>query len=51
MGSPGYDPRSVTGEIASVANVTGFTTGRGSVCGAKSAPGIEVAMNTELANT
>ena len=33
MDSPGYDPCSITGEVASGANVVCFTTGRGSVYG------------------
>ena len=35
MDSPGYDPISVTGQIASGSNVVCFTTGRGSVSGFK----------------
>ncbi|WP_442778291.1 UxaA family hydrolase [Brevundimonas denitrificans] len=38
MDSPGYDPCSATGQIASGANLIVFTTGRGSVFGAKPAP-------------
>jgi len=49
MDSPGYDPCSVTGEIASGANLIAFTTGRGSVFGAKPAPSIKLATNSELA--
>lgn len=49
MDSPGYDPCSVTGEIASGANVICFTTGRGSVFGAKPSPSIKIATHTELA--
>jgi altronate hydrolase len=49
MDSPGYDPCSVTGEIASGANVICFTTGRGSVFGAKPSPSIKIASNTEIA--
>ncbi|WP_108658775.1 UxaA family hydrolase [Acuticoccus kandeliae] len=49
MDSPGYDPASVTGQIASGSNVVVFTTGRGSAFGSKPAPTIKVATNTELA--
>ena len=49
MDSPGYDPCSVTGEIAAGANVICFTTGRGSVFGAKPSPSIKIASNTEIA--
>ncbi|WP_312146412.1 altronate dehydratase family protein [Brevundimonas sp.] len=50
MDSPGYDPCSATGQIASGANLIVFTTGRGSVFGAKPAPSIKVASNAKLAN-
>ena len=46
MDSPGYDPISVTGQIASGANVVCFTTGRGSVSGFKPAPCLKLATNT-----
>ncbi len=46
--SPGYDPCSVTGEIASGANLVCFTTGRGSVSGFAPAPSIKVSTNTPL---
>ncbi len=49
MDSPGYDPCSATGEIASGANVVCFTTGRGSVFGAKPAPSLKLASNSEMA--
>ena len=49
MDSPGYDPCSVTGEIAAGANLVCFTTGRGSVFGSKPVPSLKVASNTELA--
>jgi altronate hydrolase len=39
---------SVTGEVASGANMICFTTGRGSVSGYKPAPGIKLATNTEM---
>ncbi|MCB1420150.1 MAG: UxaA family hydrolase, partial [Notoacmeibacter sp.] len=48
MDSPGYDPASVTGQIASGCNVIVFTTGRGSAFGSKPAPCIKVATNTEM---
>lgn len=48
MDSPGYDPCSVTGEIASGANLVCFTTGRGSVSGFVPAPSIKVSTNTPL---
>ena len=46
MDSPGYDPASVTGQIASGCNVVCFTTGRGSAFGAKPSPSIKIATNT-----
>ncbi len=49
MDSPGYDPCSVTGEIASGCNLVAFTTGRGSAFGSKPAPTIKIATNTDLA--
>ena len=49
MDSPGYDPASVTGQIASGCNVVVFTTGRGSAFGSKPAPTIKIATNSELA--
>lgn len=48
MDTPGYDPVSVTGLTAGGSNVIVFTTGRGSVLGAKPAPSIKLATNTEL---
>ena len=48
MDSPGYDPCSVTGQIASGANLIAFTTGRGSVSGYKPTPCIKLATNTEM---
>ena len=48
MDSPGYDPASVTGQIASGCNLVCFTTGRGSAFGSKPAPTIKVATNDEL---
>lgn len=49
MDSPGYDPCSATGQIASGANLLAFTTGRGSVFGAKPAPSIKLASNARVA--
>jgi altronate hydrolase len=49
MDSPGYDPASVTGQIASGCNLVCFTTGRGSAFGSKPAPTIKVATTSELA--
>ncbi len=49
MDSPGYDPASVTGQIAGGCNLVCFTTGRGSAFGSKPAPTIKIATNTELA--
>ncbi|MGD1886986.1 MAG: UxaA family hydrolase [Cohaesibacteraceae bacterium] len=48
MDSPGYDPCSVTGQIASGANLVAFTTGRGSVSGYMPTPGLKLATNTEM---
>ena len=48
MDSPGYDPCSVTGQIASGANLVAFTTGRGSVSGYMPTPCIKVASNDGL---
>lgn len=48
MDSPGYDPCSVTGQIASGATLIAFTTGRGSVSGYKPTPGIKLATNNEM---
>lgn len=48
MDSPGYDPVSVTGQIASGCNLVVFTTGRGSAFGSKPAPTIKVATNSRM---
>jgi len=48
MDSPGYDPASVTGQIAGGCNIVAFTTGRGSAFGSKPAPTIKVATNTGM---
>jgi len=49
MDSPGYDPVSITGEIASGCTLAAFTTGRGSVFGSKPVPCIKIASNTDMA--
>jgi len=49
MDTPGYDPASVTGQIAGGCNLVCFTTGRGSAFGSKPAPTIKVATNSEMA--
>jgi altronate hydrolase len=46
MDSPGYDPVSVTGQVAGGCNLVVFTTGRGSVFGFKPSPSIKVVTNT-----
>jgi len=48
MDSPGYDPASVTGQIAGGCNLVVFTTGRGSAFGSKPAPTIKVATNSDM---
>ncbi len=48
MDSPGYDPVSATGQIASGAQLVVFTTGRGSAFGSKPAPTIKVATNSPM---
>ena len=48
MDSPGYDPCSVTGQIASGATIVAFTTGRGSVSGFMPTPSIKLATNSEM---
>ena len=51
MDSPGYDPVSVTGQVAGGSNLVLFTTGRGSVFGFKPAPSIKLSTNTTMYNT
>lgn len=46
MDSPGYDPCSITGEVASGANLVCFTTGRGSVYGNRPSPCLKLVTNT-----
>ena len=48
MDTPGYDPVSVTGQVAGGANIVCFTTGRGSAYGCKPAPSIKLATNTPM---
>ncbi len=48
MDSPGFDPASVTGMVASGANLIAFTTGRGSCFGFKPTPSYKIASNTRL---
>ena len=48
MASPGYDPVSITGQVASGANIVCFTTGRGSVYGCKPAPSLKLATNSPM---
>ena len=48
MDSPGNDPYSATGQVASGGNIICFTTGRGSVYGCKPAPCIKLTTTSEL---
>ena len=48
MDSPGYDPASVTGQIAGGCQIVVFTTGRGSAFGSKPSPTIKVATNSTM---
>ncbi|MEO1720338.1 MAG: altronate dehydratase family protein [Pseudomonadota bacterium] len=48
MDTPGYDPVSVTGQVAGGCNVVTFTTGRGSAFGCKPAPSIKLATNSGM---
>ena len=48
MDSPGLDPCSATGQVASGANLIAFTTGRGSAYGCKPTPSIKLATNTAM---
>ncbi|HYA75124.1 MAG TPA: altronate dehydratase family protein [Roseiarcus sp.] len=48
MDTPGYDPVSVTGQVAGGANVVAFTTGRGSAYGCKPSPSIKLATNNDV---
>ena len=46
MDSPGFDPCSATGQVASGATLIAFTTGRGSAFGCKPSPSIKLSSNT-----
>jgi altronate hydrolase len=48
MDTPGYDPVSVTGQVAGGCNLVVFTTGRGSCFGFKPAPSVKIASNSAL---
>jgi altronate hydrolase len=48
MDTPGYDPVAATGQVAGGANLIAFTTGRGSAFGAKPAPSIKLATNSDV---
>lgn len=49
MDSPGFDPCSATGQVASGATIIAFTTGRGSAFGFKPSPSIKIASNSDVA--
>lgn len=46
MDSPGFDPISATGQVASGANLICFTTGRGSAFGCMPSPSLKLSTNT-----
>lgn len=48
MDSPGFDPCSATGQVASGANLIAFTTGRGTTFGYKPVPSVKLASNTPM---
>ena len=48
MDTPGYDPVAATGQVAGGANLICFTTGRGSAFGAKPAPSLKLATNSDI---
>ncbi len=48
MDSPGFDPCSATGQVASGATMIAFTTGRGSAFGCKPSPSIKLSSNSDL---
>lgn len=50
MGTPGYDPVTVTGQVAGGANLICFTTGRGSAFGFMPTPSLKLATDTTLWN-
>ncbi len=48
MDSPGFDPCSATGQVASGATMIAFTTGRGSAYGCKPSPSIKLSSNSAI---
>jgi altronate hydrolase len=48
MDSPGFDPCSATGQVASGATLIAFTTGRGSAYGCKPSPSIKLSSNSDV---
>jgi altronate hydrolase len=46
MDTPGYDPVSVTGQVAGGCNIIAFTTGRGSCFGGRPVPSIKIVTNS-----
>ena len=48
MDSPGFDPVSVTGQVASGCNLIAFTTGRGSAFGCAPVPSLKMGINSTL---
>ena len=48
MDGPGFDPVSITGEVAGGCNLVCFTTGRGSAYGCAPAPSLKLATNSAL---
>jgi altronate hydrolase len=48
MDSPGFDPCSATGQVASGATMIAFTTGRGSAYGCQPSPSIKLSSNTAI---
>lgn len=50
MDTPGYDPVSLTGQVAGGATICCFTTGRGSCIGRQDCPTIKIASNSPMYN-
>jgi altronate hydrolase len=48
MDAPGFDPVSVTGQVAGGCNLVVFTTGRGTTFGFRPAPSIKISSNSAL---
>jgi altronate hydrolase len=48
MNTPGFDPVSVTGQVAGGCNLVLFTTGRGSVLGFRPAPCLKISATSAL---